>query len=437
MVYAFLDTNVLMHYKVFEGMPWTSILSDDNITFIICQRVFDEIDKHKDGNKTKLRNRAKIINKYLISYLEGNPKSSLDVVFCPNPSKSSTGRIDFDSSSSDEYIVFAAYEFDSNGNRKVIVTGDGGMKLRAMKIGIETILINNKSEYLLAQEPTEEEKRIKELERTLAKYVNRCSKPLLLFEDGTDTILLNKCDIPDFSTELETYRTQLKEKYPHRYLSQEKQGSILDYPVLANISAEIRANISTYTDEDYDKYNTQIDNFIDEMVCLQHRKLVYSAIDASIQEIKLSIFNKGTAPTGEIGIQIMLPKELIILSEDAFVECDMTPPVAPQLLSSFDKSIISKSKLNNLMNAALSYGHYCDSNSHDEIIEKHWNSEPELDKQFFLTLPSLNHNLRYTLDSSKSLFIPCCKIGDFIIKWTISDESNIDPLKGELVIKIK
>lgn len=61
MTYAFLDTNMLLHYKVFEGMPWSEILGDDEYRFIICQKVFDEIDKHKDGDKTKLRNRAKKI----------------------------------------------------------------------------------------------------------------------------------------------------------------------------------------------------------------------------------------------------------------------------------------------------------------------------------------------------------------------------------------
>lgn len=433
MTYAFLDTNILLHYKVFEGMPWNSILADDNITFIICQKVFDEIDKHKDGDKTRLRNRAKTINKYLISYLDGNPKSSLDIDFCQNPSKVSTERTDFDTSSSDEYIVFAAHEFDSKGNRKLIVTGDGGMKLRARKVGIETLLIQHMPEFLLAQEPTEEEKRIKELEKTIARYTNRCSKPVILFEDETDIISFNKCKISDFSEELGAYRAQLKEQYPHRKPSQQRKGIVLNGLTLATINEKY----SPYKKEDYETYNDQIDSFIDKMVNLKQRQLIYSAIDKSIQEVKLTIFNKGTAPTGKMGIRIILPEELTILSEDAFIKHDMTPPAVPQLLSDFDRSMLERADINEMIAASLSHGHYRKSYSHDSVIEEHWAAEPELEKEIFLELPSLNHNLSYILDDSRRLFIPCAKSGTFIIQWAISDESNIDPIVGQLTINIK
>ncbi len=287
MTYAFLDTNILLHYKVFDGMPWNEILADDDFIFVICQKVFDEIDKHKDGNKTKIRNRAKTINKYLISYLDEKPMSPLNFKFCPNPSKESTERADFDTSSSDEYIVYAAYEYDSQNNRKVIVSGDGGMKLRAMKVGIKTILIND-SAYYVANEPTEEEKRIKQLEKELAKYTSRYSKPVLLFEDETDIVVLQKNSIPDFKDELNTFRSKLLEQYPHRYPEQQRKGCVINGLTIHNLTT----SYSPYTNEDYDKYNHQIDEFIDAMVEHQRKILTYSAIDACIKEVRVSILIK-------------------------------------------------------------------------------------------------------------------------------------------------
>ena len=432
MVYAFLDTNMLLHYKVFEGMPWRIILADNDYKFVICQKVFDEIDKHKDGAKAKLRNRAKSINKYLISYLDGNPISSLDIEFCSNPSKTSTEREDFDSSSSDEYIVFSAHEFDSKGSRKVIVTADGGMKLRARKVGVETILIKD-SDYLIAQEPTDEEKKIKQLEKEIARYANRFSKPLLLFEDAKDTIVLHKCNIPDFSDELEVFRSQLLEKYPHRFPERQRKGCVINGLTIPDFST----SFSPYTAEDYEAYNHKTDDYIEEMVKHKRKKLLYSAIDDSIMEVKLLIFNQGTSPTGSMGLKILLPEDLVILSEDAWVSCDMTPPESPQLLSSFDKSMIERAQLNDLITARLAHIPYAGSNYRDRVTEKHWTSDPKLPKQISINLPSLNHNMNIELDSTYRLFIPCVKSGEFNIQWTISDESNIDPQTGTLKIIIE
>lgn len=430
MVYAFLDTNILLHYKVFEGMPWNTILGDEEFTFVICQKVFDEIDKYKDGDKAKLRNRAKTINKYLISYLDNNQKLKLNIIFCPNPSKSSTERNDFDASSSDEYIVYATYEFDTDGCRKVIVTGDGGMKLRAMKLGIETILLVN-SDFLLAQEPTVEEKKIKQLEKELARYTFRCSKPILLFENGDDTVTFHRHNIPDTTKYVEEYRRQLEEKYPHYNFPQ--KSTKLTEPQLAfpNIG------LSLCTEEDYLAYNKQIDEFIDNMVLLKNSKLLHSAIDSCIKEIKLSIFNKGTAPTGNMGVQIKLPKDLVILSEDALIGYDMTPPTEPKLLNKYDRHAREMYKIMQQANAALAPCHYVPSNSNDYKTEKHWDIKSEMPKEIFIELPSLNHNLNCVLDNSHRLFIPCVKSGKYQILWIISDESNINPITGELIINIE
>ena len=59
MKYLFLDTNVLLHYQSFEDVPWNRLVGvSDAITIVICETVIAEIDKHKDGQRSKLRDRA-------------------------------------------------------------------------------------------------------------------------------------------------------------------------------------------------------------------------------------------------------------------------------------------------------------------------------------------------------------------------------------------
>ena len=82
MTYAFVDTNLLLHFKVFEGINWTNLLNDKEVVLVICPTVLDEIDKHKDSAKGKVRNRAKAIYKILSDYLDGRKFNGIDLIFC-------------------------------------------------------------------------------------------------------------------------------------------------------------------------------------------------------------------------------------------------------------------------------------------------------------------------------------------------------------------
>ncbi len=62
-------------------MPWSDIVNDKDIIFVITQKVMDEVDIHKDGPRLRLRNRARVINRYLIGYLDKQPTSKLNVFF--------------------------------------------------------------------------------------------------------------------------------------------------------------------------------------------------------------------------------------------------------------------------------------------------------------------------------------------------------------------
>lgn len=66
MTNAFIDTNILLHFKVFEGIKWDKFLGDKDYALVICPTVLDEIDKHKDSSKSRIKNRAK---KSFIFYL--------------------------------------------------------------------------------------------------------------------------------------------------------------------------------------------------------------------------------------------------------------------------------------------------------------------------------------------------------------------------------
>ncbi len=62
MKYILLDTNIYLHYKDFEQIDWATIVNDKEFAIVVPYIVIREIDKHKDGQKGKIKSRAKAVS---------------------------------------------------------------------------------------------------------------------------------------------------------------------------------------------------------------------------------------------------------------------------------------------------------------------------------------------------------------------------------------
>ena len=66
MKYLLLDTNIYLHYIDFEQIDWGTIIGDKEYEIVVPYTVIKEIDKYKDGPKSKIKVRA--FNWYCLSY---------------------------------------------------------------------------------------------------------------------------------------------------------------------------------------------------------------------------------------------------------------------------------------------------------------------------------------------------------------------------------
>ena len=419
MKYAFLDTNVLMHFKVFEGINWREFLSSKDYTLVISLTVLDELDKHKDSTKTKTRNRAKTVLKILSEYLddENYKKNNINLRFCGN------AHIDFNSSEynggrEDDYIIASAKAFDEEGD-KIIVSYDIGMKFRAKKAGLYFLQLDESQ--MLSRELTDEEKEIKELKKELAKYTDRKACPILLFNNGESTIerkAYKDCDISEY---LEIEKGKLKENIKPYIKPSHNPYDYYHLKLAAIVEGE-------YEDKDIEEYNSSIEPYINKMIKLKSDSLKRTNRDRFVYEIKLSVFNRGNKPTGKMGLQIILPEGLIFLDKTAFIEYDITPPEKPKLLTSLQK--LSKRACINDYRSYVPYYRPMIQNNSD--YEEHWNLLAGIDKEIFLELPSLIHNLNIDIDFNGGLYFFASKPGTYSIKWCIVEEFTPDPIVGEL-----
>src|SRR5438270_12693197 len=59
-LYAFIDTNIFLHYQPFDQIKWTEILGSDNVVLVATPVVIRELDKHKDQHRiSAIRDRAR------------------------------------------------------------------------------------------------------------------------------------------------------------------------------------------------------------------------------------------------------------------------------------------------------------------------------------------------------------------------------------------
>ncbi|MBD5310916.1 MAG: hypothetical protein HDS13_01945 [Bacteroides sp.] len=422
MTYAFIDTNVLLHFKVFEGIKWKDLLNDKDIVLVVCPTVIDEIDKYKDSTKSKVRNRARSIYKILSDYMDGKICCGIELIFCKQGVVNSSTS-NYSNGREDEYIISAVKAFNTE-ERKVIVSHDTGMKFRAKQADLDFILLEDIPENRLSQEPTDEEKRIKELEREVALYKNRRSKPTLTFRNGESSMDISQYVIPDFSSEIEIYRNKLiEENQPFHYIR-------------PNVSEEqVRQLVCPYSDEEIAEYNSSLTAYIERAVKIKNIQLHTSIIDKHVFELKFSIFNNGTEPTGKMGVHIIYPEGIIVVDENSYYNVDMTLPEKPTLQTKQERY------LSELAKRAFAIQRYDFVNHRfytpeNRAGEYHWDVKKSTLTSSFVSLPSLNHNFDTSFEIPDKIFVFAREKGNYIIHWTILDESNIDPIVGELVLRV-
>ena len=427
MKFAFLDTNAFMHFKVFEGINWKEFLSTDDYTLVVSLTVLDELDKYKDSTKTKKRNRAKTVLKILSEYLddENYKKNNINLRFCEN-AHTEINSSEYNGGREDDFIIASAKAFDEEGD-KIIVSNDIGMKFRAKNAGLKFLKLDESQ--MLSQELTDEEKEIKELKKEIAKLTNRKASPVLLFHNEENTILRKAFIEPDFSEFLSDEEEKLRKDIKPFIKHDENPYESL-HSKLARIAE------SEYEEKDIEEYNSSIEPYISEMLKLKSDSLKLKNRDRFVYELKLLVFNKGTKPTGRMGLQIFLPEELIFLDDNAWIEYNVTPPERPKLLSPIQKMMENALKNNYLLKPIIpGYGPILEKDNN--IYEKHWDLKMNIGHQIFYTLSPIIHNLSADNFLKNSLYFFAAKTGNHTIRWRIAEESNVDPITGELTIIIE
>jgi hypothetical protein len=174
MLYAFIDTNVSLHYPPLAHIDWCKVCGVDEVTLMFSLASIDELDDKKSDPvfAEKARQRIKEID---ASEGKGEIRQGVRIEVYAASIRSRDFAATLDPERGDERIVQYAIAFRDRESKTIaIITEDKGMKIRCMAHGIDTFTppFNQR----LADPQSEDKKEIQRLKKEIADVTNRLPK---------------------------------------------------------------------------------------------------------------------------------------------------------------------------------------------------------------------------------------------------------------------
>lgn len=414
MKYLILDTNVFLHYKDFEQIDWKSQIKDD-ITICVPQRVFEEIDKHKDQSRGKIQRKAKRLSARFseIFLQDASPQVSVEVL--DHPLATAFDDPQYHKEVSDDWIILSALQSSYDKAALVIVSGDNGILFKAKQHGLGFYKMPD--ELLLVEEASEEEKEIRQLRQQLAKYETRCPSPVVEFEGNTSLLTIDSPQFINIKEELTAYEHELKGSLTYLPLTGEPRNN-LTYQ-MGSMTTLVHS-----TAEQRQEYNNELDEYFKKKLKLKQFQLCHNLQEQRFRKLSFILFNGGTASLGDTTVFLMFPPEVKLYSHKSKGTIHLNNPSKPVL----------KSNINGF-NSRLVPLDYVPRSSKEDIVL--WLPDKTLDNHEFKYLSHrLTHHMCHLLDNKEDIYIDICQCGNFNIKWMVIDSELIDPVEGELHVLI-
>jgi len=390
MKYLFLDTNVFIHYIDFEEISWREMLGIEEFCIVITPKVIEEIDKIKDFEKGKKQRKAKTISSKIADVFLDEKKLKVDVKTCEPPADNLFDGVKFQRDISDDSVLLAALQFGCENDDKIVIAADNSILIKAKANGVRYHKMTD--EYLLKEELSEGEKKVKSLTERIAMHENRMPKPKILF-DNRDTILrIKRPEKIDVNALVLPKINELIKKYPKK-TPNNPYSSISQFTI-------------PYTSE-------KVDYYIKKMQEFYHAEESNKAYQTYMKPINLILTNEGTAQTGDIFVFVNLPNSVNLYNEDCIEDKKFEIPSKPGEFTPLSEAL------------------YGSASKWKDV--KIWDANNSIESELKLKKTGINHGLSIRLDFGQ-LYVNALDCPNFSIEYTIHDSKLIEPVTGTLSV---
>lgn len=389
-----LDSNILLHYRNFEDIPWSEEIGCDDITIVLTAMVIEEIDEKKDNEKGKIQKRAKAISSRIAEILLDGATSKIPVVYLDNTYATEDERRQYHLDRNDNQILFDVMMSDMEKENVTVVSSDNNMLIRAKKLGFKIHRLNDG--FRLKEELSKEEKEAQAAIKELEKLKNRMPEPILIFENGENNMKIKRAVALNREIEVEKRVEELRQKWPEKTVDGEQ------YSVLGN-------TFSNASPEMIVQYNVSRGKFIEDSEKKIRLEVERDDLQQRMKRIAILIYNKGTASTGKMNIFIDVPENIKLYRVNSMKKVEYDEPSTPNF--------------HPYLKAIPSFSIYTPK------IEM-WDMVDFIkDDQLKRTFEPLNHKLQNGLFT---LYVDSATCPNFKLKWILVDAELPDLIEGEL-----
>ena len=262
MKYLLLDTNIYLHYIDFEQIDWGTIIGDKEYEIVVPYTVIKEIDKYKDGPKSKIKVRAKAVaSKFGCYFLNDDYNKQINLVQINDPSDEILIRYHLNRSVCDDLIIGSILEFEHKDD-VIVISHDNTLLIKAKNLGLK-FLPKMPDKYLISEEKSEEEKEHERCRKELEQLKNRQPKPQILFANGETVLRIKAPSVSNVDRKLEEIMIKIKSKNPkaniHTTIHEDISPSDIFNDMLNSLN---RFQYSIYSDDQLRKHNMSWINFM-------------------------------------------------------------------------------------------------------------------------------------------------------------------------------
>ena len=328
--YCFLDTNVFLHFQLFDTVDWLSVLDAQNVFLMLTTTVIEELDNHKDdhknpGRKKRAREILSRLKDVLPKTTAGNPvllKQGITLLEVLDEPTVKWEELRLDPQKADDYIIASIISFRELHPSADIrfITEDFPAQRKALRRNIKVVDPENKIARLedFSLEAAEQRRK----DRELQELKNRSPKLEIGFPNEDEGKLEKHMILPlpatgTLSQNVEVLSKAFNEQYiPINVANSRKrlEGIARDSKDLTSVE-----NIKEFR-KDYEKYLEKFEGAsrIDYL-----RKFgLYCSLFIELQ-------NNGTTPATGIEIVLQFPRGSVIIdADDEGEEVDL--PKEPQ-----------------------------------------------------------------------------------------------------------
>ncbi|MFA5837505.1 MAG: PIN domain-containing protein [Bellilinea sp.] len=462
--YAFLDTNLHLHFKQYDQIDWSSELGYKNTCLIVDQTTISELDKFKyDPHNQKRRERAKnILKKMQDQYINANPdveipienRKGASILFLSSSSDVSKYR-GLQKENMDDHLIASILTYkmehsEIDPNDIFLIAADNGILIKAQARNIKIHQLSEK--YKLPDEPTDDQRKITILEdqlKLLKSTQPRLSLSIVENDITKDLIKLQIKIIPDLTQGrinemVELEREEIKWSPPKppspRRTPSNNDGTLKSVIDSLSYLNEDMVNNLTYLNamskiqqSEIDRYNTDTEKYLNLYKGYLIEKRRYEQFISISKLIVFNISNVGNNPAMGAVIRVSFPDGIAVFDWN---EIPIPPkkPIKPLMPRNQQELFLA----NTMINTPSSY--YLDgiNRLQEKLTSDPDTLGPSITRRngFVLewTRPKIMHRIPYALPPIGVTFPNQSGDRDYIIPYTLFAENLIDPVEGQLKI---